>query len=160
MDTHEHLYDMIKGFDTAMLVTCRGGDVLHARPMAVAKLEDGGDAYFATSADTSKIGEIEADPRVLMTFQGRSEFASVEGEAHVVRDRTLIERLWSPAWKTWFPGGKDDPSLCLLKVAPTAAEYWDTSGAQGLKYLFEGAKAVLQGRRPELGEDQHAKIQL
>ena len=52
------------------------------------------------------------------------------------------------------------PSLCILKVHPKSAEFWDNSGGKGMKYLFEGAKAVLQGHKPEIGEDQHGKVQL
>ena len=38
MDTQKHLYDLIKGFKTCMLVTHgRGGR--HARPMAIAELK-------------------------------------------------------------------------------------------------------------------------
>ena len=159
MDKTKHLYDLIEGFGTAMLVTCKSGG-LHARPMAVAQIEHGADAYFATSIDSPKVAEIEADPHVLLTFQSNSKFASVEGEAAVVRDRALIDKLWSSEWKMWFPQGKDDPSLCILKVHPKSAEFWDNSGGKGMKYLFEGAKAVLQGHKPEIGEDQHGKVQL
>ena len=48
-NTHEHLYDLVKDFDTAMLVTKDAGGKLHARPMSVAELRADADAYFATS---------------------------------------------------------------------------------------------------------------
>ena len=105
MDKTEHLYDLIEGFGTAMLVTCKSGG-LHARPMAVAQIEHGADAYFATSIDSPKVAEIEADPHVLLTFQSNAKFASVDGEAAVVRDRALIDKLWSSEWKMWFPRGQ------------------------------------------------------
>lgn len=159
MHHHEHLQDIIQGFDNAMLVTCPPGGHLHARPMRVAAVEGESETYFATSIDSPKVAEIEADARVLLTFQGRAQFATVEGHARIVRDRNLIDRLWSSEWQVWFPGGKDDPSLCLIKVEPTSAEFWDNSGVEGVKYLFEGAKAVAQGRRPEMDQDQHAKVE-
>lgn len=159
IDTQKHLYDILEDFRTAMLVT-RSGDKLHARPMAVAEMKSDADACFATSINSPKIAEIKADPRVLVTVQSGSEFASIEGSATVVRDRAEIDRLWSDTWKVWFPGGKDDPNLCLLKVRATSAEYWDNSGLQGFSYLFEGLKAVLQSRQPETNEKQHAKVKL
>ena len=159
MDTREHLFDIIEDFDTAMMIT-RDGENFHARPMAVARFEKGTDAYFATSLDSPKVAEIEARPQILLTFQGDTTYASVEGRASVVRDRALIEKLWSPAWKAWFPQGKDDPNQCILKVDPTAAEYWDNSGMRGLRYIFEGAKAILQGRRAGETPDQHAQVKL
>lgn len=159
MDTREHLFDIIEDFDTAMMIT-RDGESLHARPMAVSRFEQGTDAYFATSLTSPKIAEIEARPQVLLTFQGSSTYASVEGRASVVRDRALIEKLWSPAWTAWFPKGKDDPDLCILKIDPVSAEYWDNSGTKGLRYLFEGAKAILQGRKAAESHDQHSQVKL
>lgn len=159
METREHLFDIIEDFDTAMLITAAGGR-LAGRPMAVARFEENTDAYFATSIHSLKVAEIERNPDVLLAFQGGSTYASVGGRASVVRERALIEKLWSPAWKAWFPEGKDDPSLCILKIEPVSAEYWDNSGTKGLSYLFEGAKAILQGRRADPHADQHGKVSL
>jgi general stress protein 26 len=159
-NTEERLYDLLKAFDTAFLVTARSGGMFHARPMAVAELQHGGDMYFSTTADSPKIAEIQTNPTVLVTFQSNTQFAVITGKAEVVRDRDEINRLWKEAWRVWFPAGKDDPSLCLLKIAADEAEYWDNSGAQGLKYVFEGVKALVEGRRPATDENQHAKVDL
>jgi general stress protein 26 len=158
-DRHEHLYDLVKDIKTAMLIT-RAGGKLHARPMSVADLRPDADAYFATSLDSPKVAEIEADPYVMITLQSSSQYAAITGNARIVRDRALIEKLWSEAWRVWFPGGKDDPALCLIKLDAQEGEYWDNSGMRGFKYLFEGVKAVLQGERPATDETQHAKVPL
>lgn len=160
MDTHQRLYDLIKDFDTAMLVTHAPDSTLHARPMAVAEIDQEADATFATSIDSAKIAEIERDPRVLVSFQSGSEFATLTGTARIVRDRSEIDRLWSEGWRVWFPKGKDDPSLCLLRVEAITGEYWDSSGVEGAKTLFEGVKALIKGRRPQHDESQHAKVDL
>ena len=68
-NTHEHLYDLVKDFDTVMLVTKDAGGKLHARPMSVAELRADADAYFATSLDSPKIDEIEADPMLTPSLQ-------------------------------------------------------------------------------------------
>jgi general stress protein 26 len=65
----EHLYDLLKGFDTAMLVTYPTGGPAHARPMAVAELRPDVDTYFVTSIDSPKIEEIEENPSVTLTFR-------------------------------------------------------------------------------------------
>ena len=160
MDTQRHLYDLIKDFRTAMLVTHSTADGMHGRPMAVAQLKPDADAYFATSIDSPKVAEIEADPRVLVLFQSSAQFATIAGKATIVRDRALIEKLWLKEWSVWFPGGKNDPSLCLLKVDATAGEYWDNSGMQGLKYVFEGLKAMIKREKPKVDEKVHAKVDL
>ncbi len=158
-DKHEHLYDLVKDIKTVMLIT-RAGGALHARPMSVADLRPDADAYFATALDSPKVAEIEADPYAMITFQDGRQYAVITGNARVVRDRALIDKLWSEAWRAWFPGGKDDPSLCLIKLEAQQGEYWDNSGIRGLSYLFEGVKAVLRGTRPSTDETQHGKVAL
>ena len=156
----EHLYDLLKDFDTAMLVTRSDDGHMHGRPMAVAELRPDADAYFVTSIDSPKIAEVAASPSVTLTFQSSSQFASLSGRAGVVQDRALIDRLWKEAWKVWFPKGKTDPTITLLKFSAEDGEYWDNAGAQGLKYAFEAAKAYVKGEQPKSDQKQHAKVEL
>jgi general stress protein 26 len=156
----KHLYDLLRDFSTAMLASRTADNSLHARPMAVAELKPDAHAYFVTDARSPKASEIEAHPEVLVTFQSSSEFATLYGSASIVRDRILIDRLWSEAWRVWFPGGKDDPNLVLISVAPKSGEYWDNSGTEGAKYIFEGLKAYLKGERPNPSESMNAKVRL
>lgn len=160
VDTRERLYELLKGFSTAMLVTRAPDGMLHARPLAVAHLEPDADAYFSTSIASPKVAEIEADSRVVVTFQNASQFAAIQGRASVVRDRTLIDSLWSDSWRVWFPAGKDDPDLCLLKIDAEFAEYWDNSGFQGIKFAFQSMKAMVTGRQPQKDDRQSAKVNL
>jgi general stress protein 26 len=158
-ETKQHLFDVLKGFDTAMLVT-HSGNGLHVRPMAIAELRPDADMYFSTSLQSPKIAEIDANPAVIVTFQSRDQFASVYGSAYVVRDRALIEKLWSEAWRIWFPGGKDDPLLCLIRVEAREGEYWDNAGTQGVKYVLEAVKAYVKGETPNVDAKQNAKVGL
>lgn len=159
-DTKEHLHDLIKDFRSAMLTTRTPDGGVHIRPMAVAKLAKDEELFFATGLTTPKVDEIVKNSAVAVTFQSSSEFATLYGTARISKDRALIEDLWSEAWRVWFPGGKDDPNLCLLAITPTSAEYWDSSGLEGFKYLYEGLKAVMQKRPPTHDETQHAKVSL
>jgi general stress protein 26 len=154
----EHLYDLLKGFDTAMLVTYPAGGLAHARPMAVAELRPDADTYFVTSIDSLKVEEIEANPSVTLTFQSTSKFASLSGRVQVVRDRELVERFWKTAWKAWFPQGRDDPTITLLKFDAERGEYWDDTGLHGLKYLFDAATAMAAGASPTVDHLQHSKV--
>ncbi len=157
----EHLYGLIKDFDSAMLVTLAEDGSLRSRPMAIAGCEPAGPLYFVTNVDSPKVHELEHDDRVNVSLQGKTQFASVSGTARVVQDRALVASLWKEQWKVWFPNGKDDPSLCLLIVDPIEAEYWDQGGSKGLKYLFEAARAYANGTRPAGNDErQHAKVPL
>jgi general stress protein 26 len=158
--TQAHLLELLKSFDTAMLVTRTHDGVMRARPLSLSDQHDQQQLYFATSVDSPKVGEIADDPGVLITLQDSKRYISITGTATITRERSLIDRLWREPWKVWFPAGKDDPALCLVVVRPTAAEYWDQSGLKGIKYLFDMAKAYAKGTTPESGaSSDNQKIQ-
>ena len=158
----QQLHEVIAHFDDAMLITRTRDDRLHARPMAIAEAEEDGGLWFVTAVDSGKVDELLHDSRAAVTMQGGKRYLGASGKARVVRDRERVERLWKPAWKAWFPEGKDDPSLVLIHLATDRAEYWDNSGTKGLAYVFEMAKAVAQGRRagPGVRDSQHGDVKL
>jgi len=156
----QNLYDLVSDFDVAMLVT-HSGAKLHARPMTIARLDkEMHIAYLVTDINSIKVDEITANPYVLMTFQGLRKFASVSGELAVVHDRALIDEMWKDAWTIWFPKGKSDPSIALLKFTSYEGEFWDNAGLLEMKFVFSAVKALVTGDKPELSSDQHSKVSL
>ncbi len=156
------LHDLLEGFGLAMLVTRTPGGQLRGRPMALAEVEPGGTLWFATDRNSTKVDELAADNHVAVTMQSNTKFVSLSGTAATVDDREKLARLWKAEWKVWFPGGKDDPNLVLLRVDGSAGEYWDSGGPGGLKYLIEAGKALLTGTRPDVAEDPkvHGQVSL
>lgn len=156
------LREMLEAFGVAMLVTRTPEGELRGRPMALAEVEPGGTLWFATGRRSGKVDELANDGHVAVTMQSGAKFVSLSGRATTVDDRARIERLWKVEWKVWFPGGKDDPDLVLLRVDGSNGEYWDNSGTSGLKYLIEAGKSLLTGSKPDVGEDPavHAKVGL
>jgi general stress protein 26 len=143
----QHLDKLIEHFDNAMLVTQGREGGLHARPMAVAEHRDHGTLYFATSRTTGKTDEVDTHAEVAVTMQGEHRYLALSGRAEIVRDRDLIERFFSRAWKIWFPEGPDDPNLVLIKVDPASGEYWDMSENRSrMRFMVEAGKAVAQDR--------------
>jgi general stress protein 26 len=158
----QHLHDLIKDFDTAMLVTHTPEGGLHARPLTVAAARGDGLLYFSTNVESPKVAEIDSDTTVAVTFQDESRYVAVTGTAELSRDRALIDELWNETWKVWFPKGKDDPSLAIIRVTPTTGEYWDQTGLKGVRYLFDSVKAYATGTSPPEKTDdrRNAKVQL
>lgn len=132
------LADLIKGVEIAMLTTTSHDGRLVSRPLGTQEVEFDGDLWFATSIDSPKVKEIEANPRVNVSYASASKntYVSVSGLAKISRDRKKIDALWSPAMKIFFPEGKDDPSLCLIHVEVESAEYWDGPGTALGKALY------------------------
>jgi general stress protein 26 len=88
---------------------------------------------------------------------GSQSYVSISGSAEVVKDRLVIEKLWSPMLNAWFPRGLDDPNLALLKVIPHSAEYWNAT-ANKMEQFLNVAKAIMKGRQYQSGE--HGQINL
>jgi general stress protein 26 len=154
------LHKLLADFGVAMLATHTNGGVMRARPMALAEVEADGTLWFLTEKHSPKIAEIAKDSRVVVTMQSSSKFVSLSGTAAPVEDRERVARLWKLEWKVWFPGGKDDPNLILIRVEGNSGEYWDNSGMNGVQYLFEAGKALLTGSRPTIDQDPkiHGKV--
>jgi general stress protein 26 len=158
-EPREHLYEILRDHDIAMIVT-RGLDgALLARPMSIARVDQGGEIYFATNVHSAKVEEIKANPEALVTVQGKSKYAAVYGRARVVVDRSLIAELWKESWRIWFKG-KEDPDICLLAFDPERGELWDNSGLTGLTFVIKAAKAYVTGAPPPPSQDENAKVNL
>ncbi len=148
--------DKIKDIKTAMLVTADEDGNLRSRPMQTLQIE-GSDLYYLTGYHSGKTYEIKNDSQVNITFADESNkvYVSVSGIATVSKDKQKIEELWNEAFKAWFPEGKEDPNIAVLKVKVTGAEYWDTPSSP-VVHVIGYAKAVLTGQQYKPGE--HEKI--
>ncbi len=154
----DHLKDLLESFDTAMLIT-HHDDREHARPMAIAGVDDANTLWFVTSQDAPKSDEIRTDARASVTLQSKTQYVALSGYASLVDDRKKIHELWKPTWKSWFPNGKDDPKLVLIRVTVTDAEFWDNAGTKGIRYAFAAAKALVTGDQPApVSSQQHGRV--
>lgn len=160
MSTHDKLIELMRDFDTAMLVTKTEEGGLDARPMAVAEVTDGGSLWFVTDRRSGKIDDLIRHGTAGITMQGSRKYVSITGTVNVVDDRARVEELWSEGWEIWFPGGKDHPAITLLQFIPEHGEYWDNSGFVGIKYLIKAGKAYLQGERPVVDQAVNATVSL
>ncbi len=158
----DKLRELLTEFDTAMLVTRTAEGQLRARPMAFAAVDPDGTLWFVTERHSGKVDEIAKDNHVNVSMQTARKFVSVSGTAAPVDDRAKVAEVWKEAFKVWFPGGKDDPNLILLRVTGDAGEYWDNSGTSGIKYLIAAGRAYLSGTRPDVDNDPkiHGKVNL
>jgi general stress protein 26 len=159
-DQRAKVYDILKGFSTAMFVTFGVDGRPAARPMHVARVEEeSGDIWFFTGRGGNFMEELKKDPVVLLAFQNDSSaYLSVRGRARIEHDKSRAKELWKEPYKVWFPQGPEDPDIALVAVEMRDAEYWDNRGMNRLEYLFEAAKAYVKGQKPEvIDADQHAK---
>jgi general stress protein 26 len=73
--------------------------------------------------------------------KGHDFFACIKGTARIDNDQAMIDKLWDKTVEAWFPGGKDDPNLALLRFDLEDAEMWETdmSLTGRVKMLFGGS---------------------
>jgi general stress protein 26 len=154
------LRDLIKGINIAMLTTVDESDgTLRSRPMGTQQVEFDGDLWFFTRASAPKVGEVEREQQVNVSYAdaGHNRYVSVSGTAHLVRDRKKNQELWNHLFKDWFPEGLDDPDLALLRVAVEKAEYWDSPSGK-LVALAGFVKAIATGAPIEGGENEKLEL--
>jgi general stress protein 26 len=160
MQTEEaqKLWSLIKSAKFAMLVTDDGGQ-LRGRPMAASQDGFDGTLWFFTRASSHKVAEVQSDSRVCVTYAEPSsqDYVSFSGKATLVRDQAEIDRRWNVMLKAWFPNGKDDPDVALLRVDVEQAEYWDSPNSKVVQ-AYGYLKATLTGQTPQVGESQKVAV--
>ena len=163
-ESRVHLRDALKEFTSMMVATYdkKGKHPrLHARPLLVAKVEDDCSLYFVTRRedDAPKNGEESTEDGSVIA-QSLTRQVSMLGTIEYSSDRGLLNDLWKLPFNLFFGKGKDDPQACLLIFRPRDAELWDLSGKNGLKFLFDAAKSLMQRKTPDFTGDQHEIMKL
>ena len=155
----EKLRELIKGIDIAMFTTVDEDGTLRSRPMGTQETEFDGDLWFITSVDTSKVLEIQREKQVNVAYgdPGKHRYVSVSGRATVIDDKAKVDEFWSPIYKAYFPEGKDDPKLRVIKVTVEKAEYWDSPGGI-IPTVIAFARAMLGDENVDIGENEKINL--
>jgi general stress protein 26 len=156
----QKLFDLIRDIRICMMTTEESDGSLHSRPMYSMEADENGHLWFFTKLQSPKVAEIAKDRQVNLAFADTDaqHYVSIAGVAEVVRDKARIQEKWSEPLRTWFPDGRDDPSLTLIRVKPVRGEYWD-SPSSTLVHLYGYVKATLTGQPPtELGEQKKVNL--
>ena len=108
-----------------------------AVPMT-AQLDKDADAtiWFFTSRDAALAKQGPATA----IFAGKDHdiFSRFEGVLSEETDRARLEKQWNNFVEAWFPGGKEDPNLIMLRMDLGRAEIW-----RGDQSLLTTAKMAL-----------------
>ena len=158
----DELYALIEKMEIALMTTRSSNGRLVTRPMDTQKQEKDADLWFVTEIGSDKIDDIKHDPNVNLGYydDGTKEWVSVSGTATVTQDRAKIHELYKPDWRAWFgdeggekDGGPDDPRLALIFVDTETVHYMKAKHSKPVT-LFEIAKGVVTGTRPDLGRNE------
>lgn len=162
METHsreqalQKLRELVKDIDFCMLTTIDENGDPHSRPMSSnGDIDPDGDLWFFTNLSSHKVTEIENSPKVNLSFADpeNMRYVSITGVAQLVRDRQKIEELWRPEFKIWFPKGKGDPEIALLRVSLQKGEYWDNPSST-IGFALSFVSSLVTGKQPDMGENK------
>jgi general stress protein 26 len=145
--------------DQTVMLGLSGVDEGHAQPMTAQRdaAAQGGPIWFFSAKDVDLVEAMGERHRAVLSFasKGHDLFAFAHGELCREHDRSVVDRFWNRFVAAWYPGGKDDPNLQVLRFEPDRAQVWLNE-----RSVFAGIK-LLMGRDPKVEyRDKVAEIEL
>lgn len=149
----EKLKELIGDIPVCMFATHNEYNRITSRPMTTIDIDQDGDLWFFTNMFGETILDESYDNAVYLIYAhpGLNKYVHITGYATLVMDRAKIEALWNPMLTAWYPEGKDDPKLCLLKVITEEARYWNASSNK-MVVFFNMLKAIVKKEQYSEGE--------
>ncbi len=122
---------------TCLMITNLHQVPLSMRPMATQKVDEQGYIYFLSVKDSDAVMHINASPEMQLTYsnQDKSEYMGLYGKGETYRNQKEIDEMWNAFIKTWFPEGKEDPNLIIIRFKPEQGYYWDTQHGKVVQLL-------------------------
>lgn len=82
-------------------------------------------------------------------------FARFSGTLREETSRERLDKQWSQVVEAWFPGGKDDPNLLMLRMDLGEAEIWNSDLG-----FVDNAKMLFGFNVREEAREEHAETVL
>jgi len=151
----DKLRKLIDEVNVAMLNSLKANGEFYSRPMNTMELDDEGNIFFFSDEHTPDEHDIAINNNVSVTYTNpeTNTYIALSGKLFLAHDQEKIDQLWIPAMKAWFPEGKSDPRLTLIRVEVLKAEYWDTAESD-MVVLFNMLKAIIKGKTYDQGDHQ------
>ena len=149
-EAEHEFWKHLKSSNTGMLGIDRPG--YHSQPMTGFREEETGTIWFFTRNDTDLVRDVAGGADAMFTYGSKDQevWACFHGRLTVDQNRAVIDKHWNPIVAAWYPEGKDDPHLTLLRFDGDDGRVWvSKKGAVG--FFYEIAKANLTKTTPDAG---------
>lgn len=152
-DVEIRLWEDIESHHTGMLMPL--GEVgMHAQPMIAFPERPTRQLWFFTHKDTDLARRVSGGVHAMFTVQHRDLHACIAGDLRVDHDDARVERYWNAVVAAWYPQGRNDPMLTMLRFDCHDAQVW-ISETGPVKIAWEIAKANATHQAPALGGKAH-----
>lgn len=150
---------IVKDIGTAMLASLADDGSLVTRPLETLQLNAEGELVFFTSANSAKVAQLTEDRHVNLAYvdSANKRYLSVRGQSRMDRDEDTINALWSMEQKVFFPQGKNDPELMVLRVKVRDAMYWEAASGNILEQALDFAQGLVSDEPEDLGTREHLR---
>ncbi len=125
-----------------------------AAPMTAQLDRDADSAIWFFVGAHSRFAEM-GPATVTFSAKGHDLFARFHGNLVHETSRSRLDKQWSNAVEAWFPAGKDDPDMVMLRMDLGDATIWDAS-----KDLLTTAKMAMGMDVRGDVKDQHVTTNL
>lgn len=155
-DTHEALDAFWSALESSpFLMLGLPAQTAHSMPMTAQFDGRHGPIWFYGSR-SSRLAEGLAssnDAMAQYVGEGHNIFACIAGKLTVDNNPAIIDKFWSNTVEAWYPQGKSDPDLVMLRFDPSDIEIWqaDMTLVGKIKMMFGGTmkSADLEGKHVE-----------
>lgn len=152
-EAEKAFWDHLKKSNTGMLGLDQPG--YHAEPMTAFREEETGTIWFFSREDTdlAKDAAVGAGQSAMFHYGSKDQdvWACIHGVLSVHGpDREIIDRYWNPVLAAWYPEGKDDRMLTILRFDADDGRVWVNEGGF-FKFAYEIARANATGKMPDVG---------
>ena len=138
--------------DSPYLMVGLDGGGEHSEPMTAQLDKDQVDTLWFFAGKGNRLAGGGAAMAQFVS-KGHDFFACLKGKVAQDKDPAMVDKLWNKQAEAWFPGGKSDPDLTLLRLDIDSAELWETD------MTLSGKFKMLTGQTIDARESgSHAKV--
>ena len=159
VDAETEFWNSLKESNTGMLGLDQPGH--HNQPMTGFAEPATGTIWFFTRNDTDLAGAVaQGAQSAMFTYQAKDQKlqACIHGSLSIDNDRERIERFWNPVVAAWYPDGKKDTHLTLLRFNGEDGRVW-VSDKGALGFAYQVMKANLTKTLPDAGSVADVNLQ-
>ena len=158
-EAEKEFWKSLKDSSTGLLGLDQPG--YHAQPMTAFREAETGTIWFFTRDDTDLARDVaKGGQKGMFTYGSKDQevWACFHGSLSISRDQSVIDEHWNPIVAAWYPDGKEDRHLTILRFDADDGRVWVNRGGL-VRFAFEIARANLTKTTPDAGGGADVNLQ-